>query len=345
MSKWGLLRGLGQGVAQAGTMLAADQFDRMKEERLEKYRQSAQQKQWERDDKTRAEDRNFAEQSELRGITERAQNRVQDQANLDRDYEQRQSQFKISSDLVNKQIQQINQEIDITSMELERQRDIQAVWDQIQDTEDEQQLENLFDRYRRLTGTDKDDRYSLHTVPEYDDMGERVGTTVYTHNSRTNEVTPYSGGAQQVDRGAQLREALGLSAAGAAATNDNNQQAPSTQPWSMTNPGGGLVRPQPPASPERDFVQTQREQQRTQAAENQRSRQERAERESFDVILGRVNQGAIGDIPGRAQPNSGTVRRNIIANQEELLRIIESPVATDIQKQQARNLLQSISGR
>ena len=222
MSKWGLLRGLGQGVAQAGTMLAADQFDRMKEERLEKYRQSAQQKQWERDDQTRAEDRNFAEQSELRGITERAQNRVQDQANLDRDYEQRQSQFKISSDLVNKQIQQINQEIDITGMELERQRDIQNVWDQIQDTEDEQQLESLFDRYRRLTGTDKDDRYSLHTVPEYDDMGERVGTTVYTHNSRTNEVTPYSGNSQQVDRGAQLREALGLSPPGTT--------APSTQP-------------------------------------------------------------------------------------------------------------------
>lgn len=267
MSKWGLLRGAGQGIAQAGNMLVADQFDRMKEERLEKYRQSAQQKQWERDDKTRAEDRNLAEQSELRGIAERAQGRVQDQQNLDRDFELRQEQFGINKNLVNRQLEQINQTIEITGMELSKQRDIKTVWDQIQKAEDPEELETLFDHYRRLTGTDKDDRYSLHTVPEYDDMGERVGTSMYTHNSRTNQITPHAGGNgnQPEDRAAALLNALGLSQDGETsepvpgAASDPARQQPPVDPYSMRSvteqrpTAGGLLRRLTETRPEEEI--------------------------------------------------------------------------------------------
>ncbi|MDP1931892.1 MAG: hypothetical protein Q8L60_10585 [Gammaproteobacteria bacterium] len=337
MSKWGLLRGAGQGAAQAGNMLMADTLDRMKEERLQKYQQGMQDKQFEREDTIRAEDqairsaertedRNERELADVRQITLRANERVQDQANVDR-------QFEVSTSLVNRQIEQINQEIDLNGMELDRQRDIKSVWDKIQETEDPAQLETLFDRYRRLTGTDKDDKYSLHSIPEYDDMGERIGTDMYTHNSRTNEITPYIGGAAQSRP--SLAELLGTAADNAAQPQVDGQPAP-TQ---------GLLRPQPeaPRSPEAQSVLARREAEQ-QGAQQQRQQQE-SERaiKSADDTLSSIELNVVGN--GRATGIPVPSRDQMRRYEDQLLQVIESDTATGEQKTRARTLLRQIEAK
>lgn len=333
MSKWGLLRGAGQGVAQAGNMLMADRLDQMKEERLQKYQQGMQEKQFAREDTIRAqdtaqrnteraEDRSEREQSEVRQITMQANARVQDQANADR-------QFEVSNSLVNKQIEQINQEIDINGMEIDKQRDIKSVWDKIQETEDPAQLESLFDRYRRLTGTDKDDKYSLHSNPEFDPTtGERIGTSMYTHNSRTNEITPYMGGE------AQSRPSLAELLGGVA---DN-----AAQPQSEIAPVApqGLLRPR---SPEAESVMARRDAEQ-QNAEQQRQQQESARlAERADQTLSSIELNVVGN--GRATgipvPSKDQMRRY----EDQLLEVIESDTATSEQKTRARTLLQKIASK
>jgi hypothetical protein len=207
MGKFGLLQGLGVGVASSGDMIMKDRLDQMKEQRLQAYQDKIRKEDQGIRAQERTEDRTFAEQQELRGMAERTQNRLLDQQNVDRQFEfnekqfdRSEEQFELNKSLVNKQIERIGQEIDISGMELTRQRDIQKVWDQIQEADDSDQdtLNALFDRYRRLTGTDKDDRFSFHAIPEFDEItGNRTGTTLYTHNSRTNQVSPYAGGNAQ----------------------------------------------------------------------------------------------------------------------------------------------------
>jgi hypothetical protein len=269
MSKWGLLRGAGQGMAQAGNMLMADRIDQMKEQRLQKYQEGLQQKQFEREDTLIAnantrEDRILQEERDID-----MQKAAIGQANrlLDRDDQiaregQAQENFELtfeqSKALTEKQMKQIDQDIDLNSMALEDQREIRNLRTQITESQDPEEKAALYETYRILTGTDKDDKYSLHINPEYDpDTGERIGSSMYTHNSRTNVITPYGGAAQQ-DRSAELLRALGLPAEGqegAAAgsaqgstAGQSNQTSRGllnptlrTEPWTAANAGTGAM--------------------------------------------------------------------------------------------------------
>lgn len=337
MSKWGLLKGVGQGVAQAGNLLMADRMDQAKEKRLQKYQQELQNKQFEREDQIRAEDQGIQMQRDAQSQANFAQGRADQQANADRAFGLQEGQAKQSSELISRQMDQIDQEIEINGLALSDQKEIRELRAQVMAETDPVKKGQLYENYRIATGTDKDDKFSLVSAPEYDEDGVRTGTNLYTHNSRTNEIVPYMAGDGPQGR-PSLSELLGGAAEGAA-----QPQGEAPDPASR-----GLLTPQQPPSPvsnERAAVQQGRDQNLAAVQQERAAEQEQAERDDFDKILGRVNQSNLAGVDGRTAPNAGALRRSVIANQDDLLKIIESPVSTDVQKDQARQLLQTISGR
>lgn len=190
MSKWGLLRGAGQGIAQAGNMLMADRIDQMKEQRLQKYQEGMQQKQFDREDKLRKEDQGIQMQKD-----------AIDQSNrlLDRDDRlaregQAQDNFELTYDqskaLVDRQIEQINQEIDMTKLDLEQRTELNGLWNKIREAPDPETRDALYEQYRVLTGTDKDDRFSAVTLyGEENELGVQARQSGVL-NSRTGQITP-----------------------------------------------------------------------------------------------------------------------------------------------------------
>ena len=348
-SRFGLLAGLGQGIAQAGTMMATNQFDKMKEERLQRYQQQMQEKQFEREDKVRAEDREVQQTRDAQKLAFDANVQLQNQSNADRSFglaegsaKLQQQQFEQNKQLVSSQISRINQEIDITGMELKKQKDIQGVWNEIQKASSPEELEPLYQKYRRMTGTDKDDTFSFNAIPEFDDVGQRVGTTLLTHNERTNEIVPYSPVDTSEDRMAALRaELLGESDDPAAKNQSNVSQQQDVQ---QTSPGFLTPAPAAPFSEERTAINNDRDQLQQRNLQQRTERKQQNEKESFDAIL-RAVEHEISDpgIPGRRQPNPGAAQREIIARQNDLLMVIESRNATNEQKEKARSLLQMLN--
>jgi len=200
MSKWGLLRGAGQGIAQAGTMLMGDKLDKMKEERLQAYQQKLQSQQFEREDKLRKEDQGIDTQ---KASIEQA-NRLLDRDDRLAREGQAQDNFELtfgqSKALVDRQITQINQEIDMTKLDLEQRTELNGLWNKIREAPDPETRDALYEQYRVLTGTDKDDRFSAVTL-----YGEENEQGIQTRqsgvlNSRTGQITPALPGSAESAR-------------------------------------------------------------------------------------------------------------------------------------------------
>jgi hypothetical protein len=236
MSKWGLLRGAGQGIAQAGTMLTADRLDQMKEERLQKYQKEMQGVQFEREDKLRAEDQGIQMQRDSLAQANLITDREDRRTDSDRSYSLQMEQFEQSKLLVDKQITRINQEIDMGRLDLDQRTQLNDLWNQMREAPDPETRDALYEQYRVLTGTDKDDRFSAVTLyGEENDMGVQTRQSGILNN-RTGQITPALPGSE--GERPSLEDLMGAPAAEGQST---------VAPESQGNPsshqqGAGLLR-------------------------------------------------------------------------------------------------------
>lgn len=203
---YGLLKGFGQGLAQSGTMLAANQFDKMKEERFQTYQKAAEQRQNQRQDQIRSEDQAIRSTERAEDREERDSRFTQEQDNWDarfgleergllrremesdRDYKLRQDQFGLAS-------QQIQQQLEIGNLSLQESQRLRQINDVIINPDSApEDVTRAVETLRNLKGGDPA-RYSAITL--YEDGEDSFGQPIQIRqsgvlNQATGQVVPAS---------------------------------------------------------------------------------------------------------------------------------------------------------
>lgn len=241
MSKWGLLRGAGQGVAQAGNMLMADRLDQAKEQRLQKYQESLQQKQFEREDKVRAEDRTDQQIRDAQQLSLRAGEIGLAQQNADRNYELDRDRLNQSSELVTRQLDQLDQQIEIGGIELEQVRGRDELRQKILSETDPEKRMQLMGDYASLANDFNTEPKTITSYGEVDEVtGQQTRVTMqWDAASRSwKPITPESGRPSP-------EELMGAPPADSQPTGAPGSQTNPMQYGAQSNPaneGGGLLR-------------------------------------------------------------------------------------------------------
>lgn len=166
----GMLTKAIRGAATAGAEMSLENFKaeitRKRDERLQSFQRdqqenqqafqaSQQEKGWDRDDATRAEDRLAAEQSELRGISERAQGRILDQENQERQFGIAEENLAINREQLALTASQIEQALETGEFGLVEARRLQGLQEIIVDQDaDPEEISAAVQTLRNLKGTD-----------------------------------------------------------------------------------------------------------------------------------------------------------------------------------------------
>lgn len=206
--KFGLLKGLGQGVAQAGDTLMKDKLDQMKEERLQAFQQKIQQQQFDRDDKVRGEDRQFAEETQARNLAFQSQAQVQGQQNWESEFGLRKDQFEQGSDLVKKQLEQMDQQIKITGMELGQVEARESLRQNILSETDPSRKQQLMGDYASMMSDFSDKPLTITAYGEMDEVSGQQTRTTMQWDAGARKWVPVMAGAEQAER-PSLEELLG----------------------------------------------------------------------------------------------------------------------------------------
>jgi len=208
--KFGLLKGLGDGMAQTGNMLMVDKLDQMKQERIQSYQTKMQDRAFARDDANRVQDRGYQVED----------NKVA-QGNEDKRFGLLQEQFNVNTDQSTQELQlrqyqaviatrQINQALEIGAITLKDAQRVTGLYDIIGNPQSTpEQKQDAISTMQDLV--DKDPaRYSAITMygePDENNYGIQSRTSGIL-SSRTGLVTPVgqpamgAGGSNQIPQGA-----------------------------------------------------------------------------------------------------------------------------------------------
>jgi len=300
-AKYGLLQGLGQGVAQAGNMLMIDALDRQKEERLQKYQQQMQKQQWDRDDKHRDEDQSYRTGRDIKTDAHNAA-QLENQAKT----------LTIRQEESTAAINKVNQELEIGKLTLSQAERLEAYYGVIGNPESTPaEVDSAKSTLIELTSSNPT-LYSSFIHYKEDEFGNETRET-WILNKNTGEERRAGGAFGQPssqDSAAELREVLGLGGVGG----EDGSAAPESKP----------------KSPERMAIETQKA-----GAESLRLKEAsvaRVERE-----LSRIESAGSGSSTGSRQGQYGLLKTN--DHTDKLLDIIENGNATPEQVQRARTLL------
>lgn len=239
--KFGLLKGLGQGVAQAGDTLMKDKLDQMKEERLQAFQQKIQQQQFDRDDKLRGEDRQFAEETQARNLAFQSQAQVQGQQNWESEFGLRKDQFEQGSDLVKKQLEQMDQQIKITGMELGQVEARESLRQNILSETDPSRKQQLMGDYASMMSDFTDKPLTITAYGEMDEVSGQQTRTTMQWDAGSRRWVPVMAGSAQPER-PSLEELIEAPAA-----DGQSAGAPGSEGNPMPYQQGGLLR-QPSSS-------------------------------------------------------------------------------------------------
>jgi len=188
--KFGLLKGLGDGMAQTGNMLMVDKLDQMKQERIQSYQTKMQDKAFARDDANRAQDRAY--QVEDNAVA---------QGNEDKRFGLLQSQFNVNTDQSTQELQlrqdqarlatrQIDQALEIGALNLQDATRVSSLYSIIADpdaTPDE--VTSAISTMQNLKNTDPEKYSSITIYGEENEFGVQPRTSGIL-SSRTGRVAP-----------------------------------------------------------------------------------------------------------------------------------------------------------
>jgi len=193
--KFGLLKGLGDGMAQTGNMLMVDKLDQMKQERIQSYQTKMQDRAFARDDANRVQDRGYQVED----------NKVA-QGNEDKRFGLLQEQFNVNTDQSTQELQlrqyqaviatrQINQALEIGALNLQDATRVSSLYSIIADpdaTPDE--VTSAISTMQNLRNTDPE-KYSAITLYGDENMSGVQNKTSGVLSSRTGRITPVSNSA------------------------------------------------------------------------------------------------------------------------------------------------------
>ena len=195
--KFGLLKGLGDGLAQTGNMMMVDKLDQMKQERLQAYQTKMQDRQFARDDVTRAEDRK--NQVEDRDLNQENTNRqfglLRDQFAADRSdtaFNQNLQTENLGMDRERLDLtrQQLQQTIELGNLSLDEGRRLEGLYSTIANPDSsEEQISGAIATLQNLKNTDPE-KYSAITLYGEDDGSGYQPRTSGVLSSRTGRVAP-----------------------------------------------------------------------------------------------------------------------------------------------------------
>jgi hypothetical protein len=197
LGKWGMLAGAGTSLNQFGSQIREEWLRQVKREETLADRKADQDFTLNRDEKLasqRAEEQ--AAQNEFTA-SQNAENRefTEQQNALSRDIQQaqlelQQSNAALDAERIRTIIQQTEQAIDISSLELEELETLRTLRQQAMEEQDPQAQQRLLDTYQRLQGNNPPSRYQPVEIDQFDDLGTKTGESVYTFDRQAGSFSP-----------------------------------------------------------------------------------------------------------------------------------------------------------